>query len=95
MRHLGVAGRVPLHRVHTQPVRHIHRQVFRHHQTAAVLQEKEIEKIGVAHDPGRLAGIVGHHVRTALRMVRIAHAEFTDKFVSVRSLGYFENVELH
>lgn len=70
MRHLGLVGRVPLYRVDTQPLRYIHRQIFRHHQTVAVFEEKEVEKTRVAHDTGRLAGLAGHNVRSAFRMVR-------------------------
>lgn len=69
MRHMGVAGRVSVHGVHTQPVRHIHRPVLRHYQTAAVLEEETVEKAGVAHDTGRMARLAGHHVRAAFRVV--------------------------
>lgn len=69
MRHLGVVGRVPVHGVHTQPVRHIHRPVLRHHQAATVLEEEAVQEAGVAHDTRRVARLAGHHVRPAVRMV--------------------------
>lgn len=69
MRHLGVAGRVSLHRVHTQPLRHIDRPVLCHHETAAVFEKTAVEKARVAHDTGRVARLTGHNVRSAFRLV--------------------------
>lgn len=69
MRHLGIVGRVPVHRFDTQPLRHIDRQIFRHHQTVAVLEEKKVQGTRVTDDTGRVARLVGDNVRTAIRMV--------------------------
>lgn len=74
MRHLGVAGRVPVHRFDTQPLRHIDRPVLRHHETAAVFEKTAVEKARVAHDTGRVARLAGHYVRSAFRLVGIARA---------------------
>lgn len=83
MRHLGVAGRVPVHGVHTQPVRHIHRSVLRHHQAAAVLEEEAVQEAGVSNDTRRVARLAGHHVRPAVRMVSITR-DRPDTFSNVR-----------
>jgi len=67
---LGFAGRVPLHGIDTQPLRHINRQIFRHHQASAVLKKTEVKKTGVAHDTGRMVGFTGHNMCSSFWMVR-------------------------
>jgi len=70
MSHLGFAGRLPLYCFDTQSLRHINRQIFRHHQTSAVLEKTEVQKTGVAYDTGRMVGFVGHNMCSTFWMVR-------------------------
>lgn len=71
VRHLGVAGRAAVHRLHPVPGGDLDRQVLGSHSAAHLLTTPTLQTTRPGHDPGSLAGGSCHHLSAHFWLVLI------------------------
>jgi len=71
VRHLGVAGRAAVHRLHPVPGGDLDRQVLGSHSAAHLLTPTPLQATRLGHDPRRLAGSSCHHLSAHFWLVLV------------------------
>lgn len=69
VRRLGIDGRLPMHRLHSQLKRHIHRSIFGHNETVELLATVAFETARLHYDPDRVAAGRHNNLPADIRMV--------------------------